>query len=351
MRFCKTTAAIGLLVIISLFFSSSFAEEKRFIINYKEKDYSIGVIRTNHVKLQSLQKLFDFQYSSGSDTTFIMVDGMRYSNGVVFLGGTYYVPIDEFLDFFLVKFRFKNNTYTINNKGIWNPQKLSIETKTLSMEKISNFPIETFQIDGSIFIEGDSFASFSHRRLTVSESNGTAKINNIEIPRWIKYNNRYFLFKDDVEKAVGIGISLKKPEAAQERKPDSSESAEKSREIRNNLRILISDSSQYPSMNPAAPIRYLFVIRINNNFREPIQIHPYNFQLIDQQGQEENTYSLSALPGVTSNFLSYFTVQGNDQGILVVEFLPPANFSPKMFIMEYEGVLLMQTSVIRSIVP
>jgi hypothetical protein len=325
----------------------------------------MGFIRTNHIKVSNLQKIFGFRFEAGNDPGYIKIDGFQYREGLVFNQGTYFVPVNRFLKYFLIDYENRGaKVYIIKNKGMFNPEGFKEETKILKPSFMAaGSEVKVLTGSAGVFIETGIMSKILKKRIIYDSSSGSMTLNGKTIRRGLLCNEQMFVLKDDVEKALGYGIELityKKTELS----PEEEQSAQRTAKIRENVIVYYNDQIQYGTLNPSSPIGYQFFIKIDNRFKDKIELSPDCFILTDSAGNSYSGNILQASGYIPTNptsretiiknsgaYLNFYNIQPKDDADIVVEFFPDAKVEPGFFIVRFMGVELMRIKVTRTYIP
>ena len=334
-------------------------------LTYHGKTYALNSLENDMVELKSLKAVFNFRYKTGSNTSFVLINGIHYSEGVVFRGGGYLVPLKKFLKFFLVTFSETDaGVFAIRDSGILTDNNVKTSDLLVSTGRFDPAIISVAFAGESLFIESGAFSKMTGRSFKLNWSSGVALLDGKAIGRWIEKDGRVYLYREDLESAYGDALKLAKPVPVKE-SSETDAQREKAAEIRDRVWATFNDQAQYGSGNPAYPVGYRIALTVRNRFRDPIKIHPSGMIMVDQKGNRyygqilgssglSSTGTLIDIEGMISPAtapLNYFTVQPRDSGYLIIDFLLPKDAEPAFFVFQYEGVTLLQEKIVRTFIP
>jgi len=358
---------IGLIlaVFLSLITAGYCKDEKRIKIIVGDKEYLSGFIGKNFIKVKNLQKIFGFNYLTGSNTGFVRINGMNYSRGLVFRQGSYFVAIDKFLQFFLVSSqKVAPLKYKIKDSGILNMDLIEKQESLVAPGKMSPKKMSVINVNGRILIEGESFANYTGKKLIINKKTGVVLFDGKKVQRWLVEEKKVYLYMNDLENVYGNSIQFVR-RAAVTRDKELKKKKEKAREIRENIRVSWGNQNQYGTGNPAYPVVYRIWLKVRNNYRNAIQINSWDCIMFDTDGNKYQGdifgYSESGLSAdLISNekissgswtAVSYLQINGRDDGYVSAEFLLPRNARPKYFIFQFKGVELFRKEILRTFIP
>lgn len=317
------------------------------------------------VELKSLKDVFDFQYRTGSNTSFVLINRVQYSDGVVFRNGAYFVPLKKFLRFFLATFRETGTgTLTINDPGILTNRNIADSNLLIITKKFNPFPASVVIAGYGVFIDSSSFSKMTGKTFTLNRTTGIALFGGRRVDRWIEKDGRVYSFREDLESAYGDTLKLAKPIPVKDTE-ETDEQREKAAEIRERVWATFNDQVQYGSGNPDYPIGYRISLTVRNRYHYPIKIRPSGMIMTDQngnsyQGQILGSSGLSSTGSIIDTEriispaavpLNYFNIQPRDSGNIIVDFLLPKDANPAFFIFQYDGITLLQQSIMKSFIP
>lgn len=357
-------------MLLTLFFLSS-AFPAMAQSNYKAplifngRTYALDSQGKDMVELKSLRAVFNFRYKTGSDTSSILINGMKYSDGVNFRGGSYFVPLKKFLRFFLATFSETDaGVLTIKDSGILSNRNVKTSNLLVATGRFDPVITSVAFAGDATFIESGTFSKMTGKTFSLNRSAGVAILGGKAIDRWIEKDGRVYLYREDLESAYGDALKLAKPVPAEETTETDSQ-RQKAAEIRDKVWATFNDQAQYGSGNPDYPVGYRIAITVRNRYNNPIKVHPSGLIMVDQQGNRyqgqilgssglSSTGTLIDIEGMVSPAtapLNYFTVQPRDSGYMIIDFLLPKDKEPGFFIFQYEGVTLLQESIMKSFIP
>lgn len=357
-----------LILIFFLLFTISPAraeDYQKISLSFRGNTFMLNSQGQDLVELKSLKAIFNFNYKTGSDISNILINGIKYGDGIVFRGGSYYVPLKKFLRFFLATFSEENTgVITVKDPGILNIKNVKISNLLIATGKLPPLTAPVAFIGEAILIESWSFSKMTGRTFNLNRLTGVAMFNGKRIDRWIEKDGNVYLYREDLESAYGNAVKLAKPVPVKET-TETDAQREKAAKIRDRVWATFDDQIQYGSGNPDYPVGYRIAITVRNRFHEPIKVHPSGLIMTDQQGSSYQGQILgSSGLSSTGTFidierivspatapLNYFTVQPRDSGYIIIDFLLPKDANPEFFIFQYEGVTVLQQSIVKSFIP
>lgn len=358
---------LGLLVVLflSVTLQAWAADENLVKIQQGKKEYMMGFIEGNKVKLQNLEKIFNFKYQSGSDTGFIRINGTRYTDGLQFRMGAYFVPVEKFLKFFLVDFEKKDNlTYIVKNAGMLNLNSVNKTYMDVSPGTLPARKMSTIALNEYIFIDARDFSAYTGKKIKINPAAGTATYGGNPVSRWFKLDGREFFYLKDLENATAQSILLARPMSqGEERKEEQAQ--KRVQQIKDNIIARYEGDKQFDRMIPSHPIAYAVAVYVSNGFTETIQINPDDFVLVGKDGSkysgeiagstaQNNVNAFETLSNdtiINGTTLSYFSIVGRDSAVVVFTVVPPKDFKPDYFTFSFGGVELVRRSIEKKIIP
>ncbi len=319
---------------------------------FQGNTYALNSKGNDMVELKSLKEVFGFRYKTGSNTSYVLINGVHYGDGVVFRGGSYFIPLKKFLKFFLAIFSETNaGVLTVKDSGILNNRKVKTSDLLVSTGRFDPVITSVIIAGDAIFIESGAFSKMTGKVFSLNRLTGVALLGGKSIGRWIEKDGRVYLYREDLESAYGDALKLAKPVPVKETSETDSQ-RQKAAEIKDRIWVTYEGQAQYGSGNPDYPVGYRIAITVRNRFRDPIKIHPSGLIMVDQKGNSyqgqilgssglSSTGTLIDIEGMISPAtapLNYFTVQPRDSGYLVIDFLLPKDAESSLFIFQYEGV-------------
>lgn len=328
----------------------------RFKIVKGSKQYLLKFTGRDQVKVKNLQTVFNFNVQPGRGTSSIKVNGMEYTGGLISQAGEFYVPLKQFLDFFLVEsVKSGTHTWTIKDEGILNVDLIQEEQAAVTPAGGKAVTMSVLDINGSRFIDLDKFALETGKKSTVNPVLGTARFNNKPIYRWLKFKDKKYAFIDDLASAFGGKIALGDAGMLEDE-------AKTRQDIKNNVTASYDGQKQYKKENTDMPRGYTILVKVSNDYYTPLPISYDTMALIGKDGKEYlGTIIVYGGTRPSSEFLdnknrgkvtdASNTIKPRSEGYVVCDFVPPKDMEPDYVLFRYKGVILMKQDISRDPMP